>query len=224
MKTYLPILSFLLAWTVAVSAEEAKQDAAPNCCQKPLEQGSPLSDRSIYQVESAWTNDVGKTFKLAQLRGQPQVITMFFASCEFACPVLVHDMQQIEARLPESVRSQIGFTLVSFDTDRDTPLVLEKYRRQHSLASNRWALLRGKADDVLELAALLGVRFKKDARGQFAHSNIITVLNADGEIVRQQTGLAQSHEETVKTIEKLLADSLKTGGEKHASPGTSGSH
>ncbi len=128
---------------------------------------------------------------------------MFFAKCEYACPVLVHDMQEIEAALSESVRSQVGFSLVSFDTERDTSNVLADYRRQHDLNGN-WTLLRGNADDVLELAALLDVKFKKDARGQFAHSNIITLLNADGEIVKQQIGLGQKNEEIVKAIEKLL--------------------
>jgi cytochrome oxidase Cu insertion factor (SCO1/SenC/PrrC family) len=49
----------------------------------------------------------------------------------------------------------------------------------------RWTLLRGGADDVRELAALLGVNYAEDARGQFAHSNLITLLNADGEIAFQ---------------------------------------
>ena len=52
------------------------------------------------------------------------------------------------------------------------------------MASN-WTLLRGAPNDVLELAALLGVKFKKDLGGQFAHSNIITVLDANGEVVLQ---------------------------------------
>jgi protein SCO1/2 len=68
-----------------------------------------------------------------------------------------------------------------------------------------WTLLRGGSDDVLELAALLGVRYKQDAKGQFSHSNIITVLNADGEIVHQQIGLNQDIKETIRIIEKLIA-------------------
>src|SRR5262245_60767301 len=102
---------------------------------------------------------------------------MFFAKCEYACPLLVHDMKRIEAALPEHVRSNVGFVLVSFDSDRDTPAALAEYRKNHELAAN-WTLLRGAPDDVLELGALLGVKFKKDARGQFAHSNVITVLDA----------------------------------------------
>src|ERR1051325_9295583 len=95
-------------------------------------------------------------------------------------------MQQLEAALPANLRTNVGFLLVSFDTERDTPAALKNYRAQHGLAAN-WTLLHGEADDVLDLAALLGVKFKKDAQGQFMHSNIITVLNADGEIAYQQT-------------------------------------
>ena len=62
----------------------------------------------------------------------------------------------------------------------------------------------GTADDVLELAALLGVKFKKDARGQFAHSNVLTVLNPGGEVVHQQVGLNQAPHETVKQLHRLL--------------------
>jgi protein SCO1/2 len=113
-------------------------------------------------------------------------------------------MKKIEAALPEKIRSQIGFALVSFDSERDTPTALRKYRKQNNLGA-QWNLLRGGNDDVLELAALLGVKFKKDARGQFSHSNIITVLNADGEIVHEQVGLNQSVDETAKVIESLLS-------------------
>src|SRR5262245_37699002 len=102
---------------------------------------------------------------------------MFFANCEYACPILVHDMKRIEAALPENLRANVGFVLVSFDGDRDTPVALAQYRKNHGLAAN-WTLLRGTPDDVLELGLLLGVKFKKDFRGQFAHSNVITVLDS----------------------------------------------
>jgi len=72
----------------------------------------------------------------------------------------------------------------------------------HHLDPDRWTLLHGRADDTLEIAALLGVKFKQDARGQFAHSNLITVLNPDGEIIHQQAGLNQDIQETVKRIER----------------------
>jgi hypothetical protein len=47
---------------------------------------------------------------------------------------------------------------------------------------------------------LLGVIFKKDTCGQFARSDLLTVLNAGGEIIHQQTGLNQDGGETVKRL------------------------
>ena len=96
------------------------------------------------------------------------------------------------------------FVLVSFDTERDTVEVLHAYRKRLNLDEDRWVLLRGGADDVMELSALLGVKFKKDLRGQFAHSNVITVLNPAGEIIHQQTGLNQDPAATVQAVAAAL--------------------
>jgi protein SCO1/2 len=131
---------------------------------------------------------------------------MFFANCQYACPLIVNDMQRLEAALTPAQRARVGFTLVSFDPKRDTPEALAEYRRVRNLGTERWTLLRGEPDAVQELAALLGVRYKQDARGQFAHSNVITVLNPDGEIVRQQVGLSQDIEETVRALVKLVGN------------------
>ena len=163
---------------------------------------TPVPDKSLYQLDSSWTNDMSVALPLVSLRGRPQIMALFFARCEYACPILVHDMKRMEAAIPISLRTNIGFVLVSFDTERDTAAALATYRRNHELAAN-WTLLRGGSDDVLELAALLGVKFKKDARGQFAHSNLITVLDANGEIVRQQIGLNQSVDDIVATLKQL---------------------
>jgi protein SCO1/2 len=55
----------------------------------------------------------------------------------------------------------------------------------------------------MEMAALLGIRYKKLPDGEFAHSNVITLLNPEGEIVHQQIGLGQ--ERTAASSDKLLA-------------------
>lgn len=175
----------------------------PPCCVTAEKPAGPVSGLSIYNLDASWTNDFGAAVKLKSLRGRPQVITMFFASCEYACPVLAHDMKRIEAALPEDLRGRIGFALISFDGERDTPAALAKYRHAHFLPEN-WSLFQGGEDGALELAALLGVKFKKDARGQYAHSNVITILNAEGEIVFQQNGLNVDPTSAAAALKKLF--------------------
>jgi protein SCO1/2 len=201
LNTTLAVLAFA---SVGLAADLATLSSnKPACCEKELAAASPLSDRSLYQLDSSWTNDASAALKLESLAGRPQVVTMFFAKCEYACPLLVHDMKRIEAALPEILRTNVGFVLVSFDADRDTPPALAEYRKNHHLPAN-WTLLQGAPDDVLELGALLGVKFKKDLRGQFAHSNVIMVLNAKGEIVFQQIGLNRDPAPAIAALQKLF--------------------
>lgn len=181
-------------------------NSVPACCAKAEPAAANFSDKSLYLTESKWTTDVGKNITLGELKGRPQVVIMFFASCQYACPILLHDLTRIETALPAKLRGKVGFTLVTFDTRRDTPEALAKFRETRNLPVANWTLLHGESDDVLELAALLGVKYKEEATGQFAHSNIITVLNADGEIVQQLVGLGQDIQPVVQQLEKLLTN------------------
>jgi protein SCO1 len=202
MKSLLAITVLHAAAVLGVEAPDNKKEAElPPCCRATLAAGKP-TDRSLYQLESTWTSDVGRKVKLSVLRGRPQVVAMFFSNCEYACPILVNDMKKLEAKLPKEVLAKVDFLLVSFDTKRDTPEALAAYRRKERLATGRWTLLRGENDDVRELAALLGINYAADSRGQFAHSNIITLLNSEGEIAFQHNGLNQDPRSLIEAITK----------------------
>lgn len=143
---------------------------------------------SLYQLDAPFTTDAGAAFTLGELRGRPVIVAMFFASCNYACPLLVADITRMRDALPSPLRDDVAIVLVTFDTARDTPAALKKYRDDRLLGP-QWTLLHGEDDSVRDLAALLGVKFKLESDGQFAHSNLITILNAEGEIVHQRAGL-----------------------------------
>lgn len=189
----------LPAFTIA---EETEEDTRPPCCRN-VEPSQPYTDGSIYQLESKWTSDAGKEIRLGVLHGKPQVVAMFFAQCEYACPIILHDMKRIEKSLPDELRDQVGFLMITFDTERDSVEVLHEYREKHNLSNKNWTLLRGDSEDVRELAALLGINYRKDVRGQFAHSNLITLLSAEGEIVDQVKGLNQPVDDAAKKLMEL---------------------
>jgi protein SCO1/2 len=192
----------LVLLLTALTGCHPESDSRPPCCRE-LKPGAVYPDRSIYQLESRWTSDVGREIRLGVLAGDPQVVALVFTSCEFACPIIVNDMKRLAAALPTEVRDRTGFVLVSFDPERDTPERLREFRHKMNLPTRGWTLLRGAPDDVRELAALLGVNYRKDARGQYAHSNLLTLLNAQGEVVFQQPGLNLPPEEMVARIRQL---------------------
>ena len=192
MKT---LLAFLLPLALFAA------DPLPPCCRPALPAVKP-TDKSLYLLDSKWTSDVNREIQLGVLRGRPQIVAMFFTHCEYACPILVSELKAIEAKLAPKVLAKVDFLLVSIDTQRDTPAELAAFREKRQLARERWTLLRGGADDVRELAALLGVNYVEDSRGQFAHSNIITLLNSEGEVAFQHAGLKQDPATLIAAIEK----------------------
>ena len=189
------LLAFLLPCALLAA------EPLPPCCRPALAAGKP-TDKSLYLLDSKWTSDVGREIKLGALRGRPQVVAMFFTHCEYACPILVGELKTIEGKLPPEVLGKVDFLLVSIDSKRDTPAELAAFREKRRLTRERWTLLRGEADDVRELAALLGVNYAEDTRGQFAHTNLITLLNAEGEIAFQHAGLKQDPAPLIAAIEK----------------------
>lgn len=186
MKTPL-FFTAALAMSALLSAAEKPQEALCVCCLE-VKPAAPLTARSIYQLDAKWTNDANQVVALSAFRGQPVIVAMMFAQCEYACPMLVSDIRRARELLPVEVRAKAKVLLVSFDSARDTPAALKAYRARVGLDAN-WTLLHGEPAAVQELAMLLGVKYKQDARGQFAHSNLLTVLNAEGEIVHQRAGL-----------------------------------
>ena len=57
---------------------------------------------------------------------------------------------------------------------------------------------------VRDLAAALGVRYRRDDKGGFNHSAAITLLDARGEIVFQKPDATLDSEEFVTKIEALM--------------------
>ena len=199
-----PLLAAVALGAVPPKAKAKAEKPLPPCCRKVPAAGKP-TETSLFQLESQWRSDAGKTVRLDVFGGRPVILTMFFSSCQFACPVLVHDLKRIEEALPPKLREQVDFVLVTFDTEKDTPEVLSAFRERQGLDAAHWSLLVGKPDDTRELAALLGVNYTREPSGQFAHSNTITVLNAQGEVAFQQLGLNRDPADVLRALTAATA-------------------
>jgi protein SCO1 len=190
----------------AAGAMAAHPAAVPHhhAAAPPGEPRGEPTPHSIFHLESRWTDQHGEVRALGSLAGRVQVVTMVYTHCAFACPQLIVDMKRIEAQLAAEFPGRIGFVVVSIDPERDTPEQLRKFAEGVRLDTGRWTLLNGADADVMELAALLGVKFRRESPTDFAHSNVITVLDADGEVAFQQVGLGEDPAATVAAIRALL--------------------
>ncbi len=189
-RLLLPLATLLLlaaCTRAAAPAVEARgEDAAPSAW-------------SVLDLGSTWRDQTGAARPLASLAGRPRLVAMIYTHCSSTCPIAVDEMKLIAAATDASV----GLVLVSLDPARDSVASLAEYARAHGLAPARWTLLTGADDDVRDLAASLGVRYRRVSPEELAHSNTLTLLDAAGRVVHQQQGLGE-REETIAAARALL--------------------
>lgn len=164
------------------------------------------SGMSIYQLERPWTDQSGDTVYLEDLAGEVVVSAMIYTSCDVACPRIVSDLKRIEGwAAGESLEDDVHFLLVSFDPKIDTPEKLRQFASESGLDAEKWTLLHGNDDQILELAAVLNVKYKRTNDVHFAHSNILHVLNQQGELVYQKEGFDTDLSKVEAAILKLVS-------------------
>jgi len=166
----------------------------------PNNANKPISDLSIYNLPSKWTNQNGENIEMKELKGKVLVMVMIYTSCKAACPRLVADMRNIEEHLPENIKNNVKLVLVSIDPVVDTPKRLKSFAIENKMDSEQWVFLRSTEENTREFAAVLAVNYKKIAPLEFSHSNIISVFNADGELAYQQEGLGVNSDQTIQKI------------------------
>jgi len=171
------------------------------------QQASPLPARSIYQLAVPLTNQSGKTFQLAERRGAPMIVSMFYTSCQYVCPMLMESIQATEQKLSAAERARLRVMLVSFDPERDTVQVLRKTADSHGFDNARWTLARTDAASVRKLAAMLGIQYRAIGNGDFNHSTALILLDADGQIVAKTGALGSADAEFVDALKRTLSSS-----------------
>lgn len=147
-----------------------------------------LPNDSLYQLQSQWLDQQARPQLLQDLAGKTQVVSMIYTDCLHTCPTIVAAMQAIEAQFSERELSQLGFVLVSLSPQRDTPQVLTDFAHKRKLNLQHWTLLTGAGDDVRSLAMLLKVKYKAMDNDEVFHSNLLSVLDAQGRLLFQVPG------------------------------------
>ena len=131
-----------------------------------------------------------------------------YTYCEHSCPLIIANLKRIETEISAEQKPEVRFLLITLDPASDSPEVLRRYMLDHDLDERLWTMLNGDPDDVLELSALLGVRYRPmDSKSKdIAHSNMITVLDRRGRINYQMKGLNEGLEPVVSAITNAVKD------------------
>ncbi|MFO7721381.1 MAG: SCO family protein [Gillisia sp.] len=195
------LIYFVLLLFLVSSCQQSSDKKNEEIAQKSSE---GISEMSVYNLPSTWTNQDNEDIQLKDLQGDVLVMVMIYTSCKAACPRLVADMRNIEEKLPDGVKDEVKMIFVSIDPETDTPERLKAFAKENFMDEDPWIFLRSSEENTREFAAVLAVNYKQITPMDFSHSNIISVFNRQGELVFQQEGLGVNSDNTIKSIKETV--------------------
>ena len=167
----------------------------------------PLPSDSVYQLALPLTDQAGRTTDWRNLRGKPRVVSMFYTSCQYICPLIVDSGKAIEHQLSPAERGRIGIVLISMDPARDDPAALKKVAEQRKLDTTRWTLASPPAGEVRAVAGVLGIRYRLLADGEFNHSSALILVDANGRILARTEKIGSKPDpEFVAAVRKAVGN------------------
>lgn len=185
MKRLLPLLAMVLLFGAAHAT-------------------TPLPGDSVYNLPVQLTDQDGNEQALADRRGRPQLITMFYTSCQMVCPMIIDSMRQTRNALDADTRAQIDLLAVSFDSARDDVATLHTYAQKRKLDSRIWTLARTDAAQARSLSGVLSLQYRQLPDLEFNHSSELILLDADGRIVARTSRIGKLDPEFVQAISNVV--------------------
>jgi protein SCO1/2 len=145
----------------------------------------------------------GQAVELSRYRGKPLLVTFVYTACFQVCPTITRNLQKAVANTV-SVMGADRFNVISigFNQPFDSPAALKDFARQYGIDLPNWEFLSPAPAIVDPLTRNFGFSFVATAAG-FDHINQVTLVDAEGKIVRQVYGdkfTAEAIAEPLKTL------------------------
>jgi protein SCO1/2 len=144
----------------------------------------------------------GSTFQLSESNGKVRLVSFIFTHCPDVCPATTRYMADLQEQLKAKglFGDKAAFITVSFDSERDTPEVLQKYANTFNADQSGWYFLRGSEEAVQKVTKDFGIAAIKQPDGSYMHTTKIFLLDQDGNM-RRIYGMAEE-----MNLEQIAAD------------------
>ena len=188
LAALLMLVLLLLAALSSVAAAQTPDAAA-------------LPGDSVYRLDAPLVDQGGRHFAFAARAGRPQLVSMFYTSCPYVCPLIIDTLKKTQGSMTPEERGKLDVLLISFDPDRDTPERLKEVFEQRHIDAQTWTFARTEAPNVRKLAALFGIQYRALANGDVNHSSALLLLDAQGRIVART--------ETIGAVDPAFVEAVK---------------
>jgi len=161
---------------------------------------------SVWQLHANITEQNGKTLALKELAGKPRLVSMFYSSCPYMCPLIIDTALAVQHGLSTQERKKLSVIMISIDPKKDTPKVLQALMVKRKLNPNEWILARTDEKDVRSIAALLNIRYRELEGGDFNHTSVLILTDAQGRIIARTEKMGMQPEpEFIAAVKQELS-------------------
>ncbi len=157
----------------------------------PLSESKPPSTEppAVHGRNPMWyykfTNELGQAVSLNDFHGQALAVTFIYTRCPLPdyCPRLSRNFQEASQKLGSRPGAPTNwhFLSISFDSEFDTPAVLQAYGESYQYNPAHWSFLTGPPDKIAELARLSGVHYESDS-GLINHNFRTLIVDGNGHL------------------------------------------
>jgi len=156
-------------------------------------------------ADQALLDRAGQPVHLASLRGKPLLVSFIYTGCFQVCPATTRALDEAVGLLQDRFGSDaFRVASIGFNQPDDSPQAMKSFAAQHRIVRTNWDFLSAPAPVVPALTRDFGFRYAATPAG-FDHVLQITLLDADGRIVRQLYGENPAASELVEAMQQLLA-------------------
>jgi protein SCO1/2 len=149
------------------------------------------------------TDDHGRPFTAADLRGRRTVLTFIFTRCpvpEF-CPLMSKKFQSLQQRLTQSPPAgpEVRLLSITIDPEFDTPEILRPYAESYGADPQRWRFVTGTPAQISALTKAFAVHTEKNA-GTLDHTLATALIDPDGRVEKIWRGNSWNVDEVLAAL------------------------
>ncbi|MDP2132207.1 MAG: SCO family protein [Sulfuritalea sp.] len=146
----------------------------------------------------------GRPKRLADYRGKPLLVNFIYTACFQVCPTTTKNLQKaVQNTIAVLGSDRFNIVSIGFNQPFDSPEALKAFSTQHGIHLPNWEFLSPAPAIVDEVTGNFGFSYVATTAG-FDHLNQISLVDANGIIVRQIYGEVFTAEDIAEPLKLMV--------------------
>lgn len=199
------------------SADKPKMTARPATSLSPGLTLSTLDENAAFERSQAVVGKPmqnfalldrdGKPVELSRFKGKPLLVNFVYTACFQVCPTTTRNLQKAVSETVNVMGAdRFNIITIGFNQPFDSPQAMKDFAKRYGLDLPNWEFLSPAQAIVNDVTQGFGFSFVATAAG-FDHLNQITLVDAEGIIVRQVYGEKFTPKDLAEPLKLLITGS-----------------